>query len=211
MTGAVAAAAKRLAPLLVAVTAFEEMSRDVTRRQSALAPSPGLAHALLRQCRQEAMHAAVFRAALRLTGMRAAAAPPRLAEALARCRARLEDDLDRGDLACSMLGLHCVFEGLGGVALQPPAGDLGRLGDHLVPLRTLILKQELAHQHLGELWVKRLAGDRRALHAACNAYVEIAESVVDAGLAAFGDYAMDRALYLAGSREHLARMLASFA
>lgn len=210
MTGAIAAAAKRLAPLLVAVTAFEEMSRDVTRRQSALAPSPGLAHALVRQSRQEAMHAVVFRGALRLTGLHAAS-PPRLAEALAQCRARLEDDLDRGDLACSMLGLHCVLEGLGGVALQPPAGDLGRLGDHLVPLRALILKQELAHQHLGELWVERLAANRLALQAACSAYVELAESVVDAGLAAFGNYAMDQALYLAGSREHLGRMRALFA
>lgn len=209
MTGAAAAAAKRLAPLLVAVTTFEEMSRDITRRQSALAAAPGLARTLLRQSRQEAMHAAVFHGALRLTGMRADC-PPRLADALTHCRSRLEDDLDRGDLASSMLGLHCVLEGLGGVALQPPAGDLGRLGDRLVPLRALVLKQELAHQHLGTLWVGRLGGDRRALQAACRSYVGLAEEVVDAGLAAFGGYAMDRALYLAGSRDHLDRVRAAF-
>ena len=80
-----------------------------------------------------------------------------------------------------------------------------------MPLRALILKQELAHQHLGELWVERLAANRLALQAACSAYVELAESVVDAGLAAFGNYAMDQALYLAGSREHLGRMRALFA
>ena len=205
-----AAAANRLAPLLVAVTTFEEMSRDITRRQSTLAPTPGLARALLRQSRQEAMHAALFHGALRLTGVRADC-PPRLADALAQCRSRLEDDLDRGDLASSMLGLHCVLEGLGGVALQPPAGDLGRLGDRLVPLRALVLKQEMAHQHLGELWVERLGEDRAALQRACRSYVEIAEGVVEAGLAAFGGYAMDRAMYLAGSREHLDRLRAAFA
>jgi len=210
MTGA-RAAANRLAPLLVAVTAFEEMSRDITRRQSALATAPGLARALLRQSHQEAAHAALFHGALRLTGVRATC-PSRLDRALAACRSRLADDLERGDLACSMLGLHRVLEGLGSVALQPPAGDLGRLGNHLVPLRALVLKQEEAHQQLGELWVERLGDHRRpALQQACRTYVELADEVADAGLSAFDGYCMDRALYLAGSRVHLDRIRAAFA
>ncbi|MEP7058195.1 MAG: hypothetical protein ABI809_10540 [Caldimonas sp.] len=209
MTG-IFAAARRLAPLLVAVVAFEEMSRDVTRLQSAIAPTPGLARALLRQSRQEAMHAAVFRGALRLTGIRADC-PPRLATGLAQVRLRLQDDLRRGDLGSSMLGLHCVMEGLGSTALQPPAGDLGRLGDRLVPLRALILEQELAHQQLGERWIERMAGERSELRVACQVYVELAEAIVDAGLDAFGGYSADEAAYRIDSAAHLDRMRQRFA
>jgi hypothetical protein len=200
----------RLGPMLAAVVAFEEIACDITRRQSTLAPIPGLARALAAQSRQEAMHAAAFGVAVRWTGGRAAA-PPRMAAGLRRLRRSLDADLDRGDLAASMLGLHCVFEGLGGVALQPPGGDLGRLADRLVPLRSLVVLQEHAHEQLGERWVARLARDAGALRRSCDGYFEIAEEVVDAGLALFDGYPADHALYLDGSRRHLAQVRAAFA
>jgi hypothetical protein len=195
-------ALRRFAPLLAAVKLGEQISRDVSLRQSRLAPLPSLRRALQLQSRQEGMHAALFGAALACLPRRVRC-PPRVEGALAGYAARLHADLDAGCLCGSMVGLQCVFERLGAVALQPPAGALSRLGDRLVPLRVLIAQQEEAHHRLGEIWVPRLAPQEPALCATRRDYVALAEAVVEAALAEFDGCDADRRHFLESARAHL--------
>ena len=202
------AALRRLGPLLAALRLAERVSRDVALAQSALAPTPALRRALRLQSRQEAMHAATFGAALALAGRRARC-PPRLEAALGDYRRRLEADVAAGALAASMVGLQCVFECLGEVALQPPAGALARLGDRMVPLRALLLAQEEAHHQLGERWVPRLLGGAAAakvaaVAAARSAYPDLALAAVDAGVEAFGEFEADGRGFAEAARLRLA-------
>lgn len=190
-----------LGPLLAAVTLAEEISRDISARQALLAPAP-LGRALARQSWQETVHAAVFRSALQCLPGRAAC-PAALEQALRRYAAQLHDDLDRNDLAASMIGLHCVLEGFGAVALRPPPGALARLADRIVPVRSFILHQELGHQRLGQVWVERLGGDPAGLDAALRIYVELAEASLQAGLNTLECLAADREYYEGAVRAHL--------
>ena len=202
---------QRLAPLLAALQEGEAMSRDIALAQSACAPTPALRQALRLQSRQEAAHAAVFGAALRCTGQRAPC-PPRLLRALAEYRARLSADVRAGALAASVFGLQCVFESLGEVALQPPAGALARLGDRLVPLRALMLRQEQAHHQLGMRWTARWAAtastaEAHAVAAACAGYLALADAVIDAGVEAFGAFEADGRHFADAARLRLAGLV----
>lgn len=170
-----------LAPLLAAITLAEEISRDVTARQALLAPAR-LRQTLRRQSWQEASHAAVFRTALQCIPGRFVC-PPKVRSALEEYAARLHSDLDRGGLAVSMVGLHCVLEGFAAVALQAPPGMLASSADQLVPLRSFILHQEQAHQRLGEVWVPRLLADPRALTRSAREYCSLAQVLLETGLA----------------------------
>lgn len=197
----------RIGPLLVALKLAEEISRDVSLRQAAIAPNAQLRRGLRQQSRQEALHAAAFDAALKFGSSRAQC-PPGLVKALTAFSTRLHADLDAGALASSMVGLQCVLEGLGCIALRPCSGELLRLSDRLVPLRPLFLLQEEAHHRLGEIWVPRLANERASrgrveLSVARQTYVELAEAIVDAGLFAVADYEGDRQHYLKATRAHL--------
>lgn len=42
-------------------------------------------------------------------------------------------------------------------SLEPPPRGTRHLGERFVPLRGLLVQQELAHRRLGEVWVPRLA------------------------------------------------------
>ncbi len=205
-------ALRRLAPLLWAVKLGEDLSRDISLRQAALAPTPPLARALGLQSRQEAVHSMLFGAALRCLPRRSAC-PPRLQAALDEFGTRLRADAAAGRLAATLVGLQCVLEGLATAALRPVEGELSRLGERLVPLRPLILHQEEAHHRLGEVWVPRLAGPAgeaaaRSLAAAVRDYAALGEAVAEAGLATFDSRAAEHALYARASGEHLAEVRA---
>lgn len=200
-----------IGPLLVALKLAEEISRDVSLRQAAIAPNAQLRRGLQQQSRQEALHATAFEAALKF-GPQRAQCPPGLIKALNAFSAQLHADLDAGALATSMVGLQCVFEGLGCIALRPCSGELLRLSDRLVPLRPLFLLQEQAHHRLGELWVPRLAGGSASpgcaeLNAARHTYVELAEAVVDAGLFAVAGCENERQHYLEATQTHLLKCM----
>ncbi|MEJ7931098.1 hypothetical protein WG922_14065 [Ramlibacter sp. AN1015] len=186
--------ASDLGPLLAAIARAEAISRDVALRQSRLAPAP-LARALAQQARQEAAHATLFgAAAAALPG--GARCPPRVERALQAFRVRLERDLDRAELAGTLVGLQGVLESLACVALEPPPGELARLADRLVPLRLLVLRQEDAHHQLGERWIGRLVSDpAQALAPARLAYTALAADLLDAGLAELACLAGDAPHY----------------
>jgi hypothetical protein len=197
------AALSSLGPLLAAITIAEEISRDVSARQALLAPAR-LARTLRRQSWQEAAHAAVFRTALHCLPGRYAC-PPAVHAALSAYTSRLHADLDRGALAASMVGLHCVLEGFAAVALQPPAGALAAGADTLVPLRPFILHQEQAHQRLGEVWVPRLLPITQQRASSAGEYCALADALLEAGLAEFECLQEDAASY----RERVAAELRS--
>lgn len=189
MTGA----SHSLVPLLAAITRAEEISRDVAARQALLAPAR-LGRALRHQSWQEAAHATVFRSALRcLPGRPACRAA--LEQALSAYAARLHADLDRGALAASLVGLQCVLEGFASVALQPPPGALAGAADTLVPLRAFILHQEQGHQRLGEVWAPRLQPDGAALARIAGGYGELAQQLLETGLAQLECLQDDAAFY----------------
>lgn len=192
---------RSLRPLLAAITLAEEISRDVSARQAKLAP-PRLRETLRRQSWQEAAHAAVFRTALHCTPGDSACPQP-VANALRRYADRLHADIDRGDLAASMAGLHCVLEGVASIALAPPPGALATLADQLVPLRAFVLHQEEAHQRLGEVWVPRLVEDRRVLTRSVFDYCALAQELVEAGTTHLECLERDADHYTASIRLHL--------
>lgn len=174
---------RAIAPLLAAITLAEEISRDVTARQALLAPRR-LRQTLRRQSWQEAAHAALFRSALQcIPGQFPCPAP--VEAALQDYAARLHSELDRGHLALSMVGLHCVLEGFAAVALQAPPGLLASTADALVPLRSFILHQEQAHQRLGEVWAPRLLPDAQALARSAGDYCALSAALLEAGLTEF--------------------------
>lgn len=194
---------RALGPIMIAARRTEEIARDVARRQSDLAPTPALRHALLQQSRQESAHAAGFAAASAYLGP--ATAPHRMLQALEQLGARLHADIDAGDLGSSMIGLQYVLEGLGSIALEPPPGELARIGDKFVPLREMVLHQEQGHRRLGEVWVPRIAAtvterQRSRMEAAGRDYAAIAHSVVEAGLPLLADLNTDYAHYERMSR-----------
>lgn len=197
---------KALVPVLGAARLTEEIARDVSLGQAGLALVPGLQHALREQSKQESMHAKAFEGALELLG--ANAPPEKMANALDAFGRRLKRDLAAGRLACSMFGLQYVLEGLGGVALSPPAGHFAQIGDTFVPLRDLVLHQEIAHRRLGEVWVPRLAAHldekgRADLVVASREYGDLAAAVVEAGLPLLEDLDTDRNHYVAASASFL--------
>ena len=137
----------KLARLLEVLRAGEALAADVAKRQSQLAPADWMARALQVQAAQERGHAAMAAAALKLTDLRGARAG--MPDVTARLRARIEHDLDSGNLAASLLGLQGVVEHLGEALLE----SLGRF-DHpagaiLHALRVKVLAQERGHVLLG--------------------------------------------------------------
>ncbi|TFZ01045.1 hypothetical protein EZ242_06520 [Ramlibacter rhizophilus] len=115
------------------------------------------------------------------------------------------DDVQAGRLAASLLGLQCVLEGLACAALAPPPGELARMADAWVPLRPLVLHQEMAHRKLGTTWVARLApADGAELRSARADYVALGGELLEAGLSSLDCLAADADHYRAAVRRELA-------
>lgn len=190
-----------LRPLVAAIVQAEEISCEVSARQARIAPA-ALAHVLRTQSRQEAIHAAGFRAALEwLPGV--AVPPAALSSALRAFRERLLGDVQAGALGASLLGLQCVFERLACVALEPPPGELARLADRAVPLRVLVLHQEIAHRQLGDIWVGRLPDPAQGLGHHCEEYLGLAHAVLEAGLGSLDCLQQDGGHYRAAVTREL--------
>lgn len=199
---------QRLAPLLCVVQRCEELARDVSMQQAAVAPMPRLARALRHQSRQEAFHSNLFQAALQCIPGRHRC-PARLGNVIAGYQSRLQADLRAGDLLGSMFGLQCAFEGLAAVALQPPPGPIAAVCDRLIPLRALILRQEEAHHRIGHWWTARLAADGSPRASGLDGYVDLAREVAEAGLQELHALELDPAHYRPAIEEHLAAVQAS--
>lgn len=199
-----------IAQFFAGMTRAEEISRDVSRRQALIAPNTAMRSFLASQSRQEALHAAAFRAALRLASRRHSYPDP-LARALDRFAARLHADLDAGWLEGSLIGLQGVLEGIGAVALGAPRTELASIGARFVPLRHVLLAQEESHHRHGLRWLARLSADRArdqgALRRSQREYADLGEEVVVASVEIFEGFDVEQRVYLDAGRAAIAASL----
>ncbi|MDQ6620264.1 MAG: hypothetical protein M3Z31_11300 [Pseudomonadota bacterium] len=183
--------------LFVGVKLAEEISRDISFRQAALAPDSRMRRFFELQSKQEAMHATVFDVAARLTARRAGC-PASLSTALDCFAARLHSDLDAGLLPESVVGLQGVFEALGEVALSAPRGRIAGFAARLVPLRSTFLKQERMHHRYGRRCLQQLVADdrvRERLRASSREYFALGAAVLAASIELFDGFEAEQRRY----------------
>lgn len=133
--------------------------------QTRMAPLPWMRRALATQAGQERQHALIARAALQVVGTNWAT--PDVTAALA---ARLQRDLESGDLAASLIGLQGVVEHLGEALLEFLGTHEHPTGALLHPLRCHVLAQEQGHVALGARCLAALDAPQNA-----DAYAEYCE------------------------------------
>ncbi len=197
------ASLRPIAQFFAGMSRAEAISRDVSRRQAELAPDSAMRRFLMLQSRQEALHAAMFGAALRFASRRDRC-PDRLADALARFASRLNADLDAGWLAGSLIGLQGVLEAIGVVALSAPSTELATFAAQFVPLRHALLAQEQAHHRVGRYWLARLVagddGSDDALRRSRLEYAGLGEAVLVASVEIFDGFDVEQRIYLDAGR-----------
>src|SRR3989338_1594142 len=101
-----------IARLLTFLEYGERLAHDCARAQAALAPEQGMQRFLASQARQESAHAWVFQGAIAWLEPKHLGDSPFL-PALEQYRALLEDALQRGDLAETLMAEQLILEGLG--------------------------------------------------------------------------------------------------
>src|SRR5919106_4814354 len=132
----------------------ERLAHDCARAQAALAPDAGARRFLLGQARKEFYHAVVFQGAIAWLGPRRLGVCP-LLPPLERYRGLLEQALDRGDLAESLLAEQVILEGLGEAILARIEEGLAKRGAPFRRLRRILLSQEEAHHSFGRRMLDR--------------------------------------------------------
>ncbi len=128
----------------------EKLAFDCASKQAALFSDVASSKFLKNQARQEKFHYRVFKSGVGILTPRGVSNVPGLNE-MQEYRRLLEEALDRGDRAESLLGMQIMLEGLGDVAVNHiSAGfeyrDIGTLCRRV---RHLILGQEDAHHSFG--------------------------------------------------------------
>ncbi len=173
MTPHVHSRARDLARAASLLEAAERLALHAASRQATIAHAPRAARFLALQARQEASHARVFAAAATLLAPGAPVAHP-AQPALTAYRARLDRDLDAGDLCSSVIGVQVTLEALGRAVLGELEGGLACHLPVLAPLHRVLSRQEAAHHAFGVQLVRRAA--------------ERGELAVPLARAAAGDY-----------------------
>jgi hypothetical protein len=146
-----------------ALQAGEALAARIAARQVDFASGP-VARFLAQQARQEAFHARASAAAAAVLAPGAAAANPTSA-ALAALGARLDRDLDAGELAASVIGLQVAFEAIGIAVLGELEAVVAAHVPGLAALHRRVALQEAAHHAFGVRYVER-ARERGAVSAA---------------------------------------------
>lgn len=186
---------------LVAVLARgERLAHECASRQAAFTTFPKAARFFHAQARQEHMHARGFDVALGFLG--ASKTPSTPADVpFERLRQRLEQDLRRGDLPASVIGMQVLFERLGAQTLKRLNFDLPLHAKCFGPLRDLFARQEEAHHAFGTRFIE--AGLARGtlepgrVREAAAAYRYLVGETLDACAALFAELGADRERYVA--------------
>ena len=170
----------------------EVVAEHVARRQSK--QTDGRARVFLRgQARQEAFHAHVFTGAIRV--LRPKGAASNCEREMARYRQLLDDALDRGDFAETLVGQQVVLEALGEVLLTAIDQGIERRGLGFRRLRNIILAQERAHHSMGErLLLSMLSAapeERERLRVVGAKYLSIVESMYSKNEQLLSDFGED--------------------
>lgn len=194
-----------LARLLTFLEQGERLAHDCARAQARLVPEPCMARFLLRQARQEAFHAAAFRAAIDWLGP--CASPSDASRPVTAYRRQLEAALARGDWLETMLAEQVVLEGLGQAVLHRIEAGLVKRGAGLSRLRRLLLQQEEAHHAFGQRTLERALAREPAslelLRDRAPSYLALADAMITSLTELFQSIDEDPAAYLADARTHL--------
>jgi hypothetical protein len=124
-----------------------------------------------------------------------------------RFRHLVEDALDRGDLAETLVGQQVVLEGLGeAVLLQVDAG-MDRRSMKFCTARRLLLRQEHAHHVFGLRQIERLvstcAVSRKRLREQADPYLALSDELLTAHESHFDFFDEDPQAYLQAARRNL--------
>ena len=141
-------AAQKLARLIEALRGGEALAASTAARQAVLAPARWMQRALTVQAAQERHHAAIAESASMMIGAQSRI-PSRAPDVTAALRARLNRDLDAGNLLASFSGLQGVVEHLGEALLDQLGANAHPAGTLLHRLRLRVLAQERGHVLLG--------------------------------------------------------------
>ena len=154
MTPHVRSRARELARAATLLEAAERLALHAASGQAAIARDPRAARFFARQARQEAFHARAFAAAATFLAPGATLTHPG-GPALAAYRARLDRDLNAGDLWSSVVGLQVALEALGAAVLGEVEERLVLHLPALAPLHRVLARQEAAHHAFGVQRVQR--------------------------------------------------------
>ncbi len=156
MTPHVPSRARELARAASLLEEAERLALHAASGQAAIVRDPRAARFFALQARQEAFHARVFATTAAFLAPGPVIAHPGEA-ALAAYRARLDGDLDAGDLWTSVVGVQVALEALGAAVLGEVEERLVRHLPGLVPLHRVLARQEAAHHAFGLRLVERAA------------------------------------------------------
>lgn len=170
----------------------EVVAEHVAKRQAK--QTDGRARAFLRgQARQEAFHAHVFSGAIRV--LRPKGVVGNCEQQMRRYRRLLDDALDRGDLAESLVGQQVVLEALGEVLLTAIDQGIERRGLGFRRMRKIILAQERAHHSMGDRLLLAMLRDapeeRERLRAVSEKYLSIVEDMYRNNAQLLSDFGED--------------------
>jgi 1,2-phenylacetyl-CoA epoxidase catalytic subunit len=155
----------QLAHLFQVLVAGERLAQECAQRQALLAPERKTRSFLLTQAQQEGLHAWVFQRAASALAPRGSVGDSPALRAMFHYRERLFADLDRGNLAGSLVGMQVVLEGVGARVLKEMDAELRRRGDRHAALRRRLLLQEDAHHAFGLRCIQRLCAETPAASA----------------------------------------------
>ncbi|OGW67855.1 MAG: hypothetical protein A3A88_08200 [Nitrospirae bacterium RIFCSPLOWO2_01_FULL_62_17] len=195
-----------IARLLTFLEYGERLAHDCARAQAALAPEQGMQRFLASQARQESAHAWVFQGAVAWLAPKHLGDSPFL-PALEQYRALLEDALQRGDLAETLMAEQLILEGLGEAILARIEEGLAKRNARFGQLRRILLHQEEAHYDFGRRMLDRAfaAGTTSPDHLCARAqeYLALTDRMVSTLGDLFESIEEDPQLYMARARSYL--------
>jgi len=177
----------------------EQLAFDCASAQVALFDDAASRKFLLNQARQEKFHYRVFKSGIGILAPRGVSATPGKKEMQAY-RHLLEEALQRGDRAETLLGMQVMLEGLGDVALGHIGAGFEPRGLQLLfrRVRHLVAGQEDAHHSFGLRRLQSLSEDeplRQALAARGQDYLELLERLLDSVAELFESFDEDPEMY----------------
>lgn len=189
---------ERLARLCQIMYLGERVAQRCAQQQATLAGDARQSRFLRQQARQEAMHARLFRGIVARLDPRGNHSNIPAAKAMAVYETQLLRDIERRDLAASLLGMQDTLEGIGERMLLASDRFVSGQSARYRRLHRMVVLQEASHHAFGKHWLKRglndghasrsitLARERYGIlaHDLLSACGDILEDIgIDAGLA----------------------------
>jgi rubrerythrin len=177
----------------------EQLAFDCASAQSALFDDAASRKFLRNQARQEKFHYRVFKSGIGILAPKGVTATPGKTE-MQDYRRLLEEALQCGDRAETLLGMQVMLEGLGDVALRHIGAGFEPRGLQFLfrRVRHLVAGQEDAHHSFGLRRLQSLSEDealRQALVTRSQDYLELLDRLLDSVAELFDFFDEDPEIY----------------